>query len=313
MTKDYEATRTKKPRWLKVLIALIVGLALVIGGYFAWRTFVQSEDDDPQNNAELVETDPEPVIVQDSELQALISNWAEARNVSYAIAIEELDNAVDTNRLRAASYRAGEQMVPASVYKVFVAYAVLHEIEQGVYTLESVLRNDYTIQGCLEEMIVNSENECGRAIGFELGWQEINTFLSTQGFTGTDLYNYEPPSEDPVGDKYTTAADTTKLLKGLYDGSLLNDRHTSLLFDMMERQVWRERIAAGVPEGTRVISKPGWLEGVQTDTAIIYTPVNTYAITILSTENAPHRLSELSTLVYNYFAAGQVQPPPVAP
>ena len=310
MTQDYEQKRTKKPRWAKLLIVLLVALMLIIGGYFAWRTFIQSEDDNSQNSTELVETDPEPAVVQDSELQTLISNWAEAQSANYAIAIEELDNAVDNSQLRTASYHASEQMVPASVYKVFVAYAVLHEVEQGAYTLESVLRNDYTIKECLEEMIVNSDNDCGRAIGFELGWQEINALLAAQGFTDTDLYNYQPPSEDPVGDKYTTAADTTKLMKGLYDGSLLNAEHTALLFDMMERQVWRERIPAGLPEGTRVISKPGWLEGIQTETAIVYTPVNTYAITILSTENSPANLAELSALVYNYFATGQT---PVAP
>ncbi len=300
MVNKYKNSRHKRSRKRTVILLFVIILALIVGGYFAYRAFWPNSEQNlaPQNQPNQQEAPEVPATVQDNELESKIAAWAATQPGVYAVHVEELDNAVDANNLRTASYRASEQMVPASTYKVFVAYAVLREIEQGKYTLETTARNGKTIAANLEDMIVNSGNDSGRALGFLLGWRHINAMLADIGITDTDLYNYVEAHDEPVGDKYTTAADSGKLLKGIFNGSLLNETHKTLLLDLMERQVWRERIASGVPDGVVVATKPGWLEGVQSDIGIVYGPVSTYSISIYSTAASPAPLAELSRLVY---------------
>ena len=307
--------RSPSPR-KKIILSLLIVLLVVTGGFALYRIQHKADDSSDGTGSETqqqitADQTVKATQVTDSELTRLITDWAEARSANYAITIEELDNAVANNDLRTASYRGDAQMVPASTYKVFVAYAVLHEIEQGSYTLHTVTRNGQTIDTCLTAMIVESSNDCGRALGFLLGWKHINNLLAEQGMTHTDLYNYVEGNDEPVGDKHTTANDSAALLKGLYTGGLLNQDHTKLLLDLMKRQAWRERIAAGLPSGTEIASKPGWLDNIQSEIAIVYGPVSTYSISVYSTEASPAPLAELSTLVYNYFATGQDRP--VAP
>lgn len=236
---------------------------------------------------------PQPYI--DTALEGKIAAWAAKQTGTFSVSVREINGS-----LRSASYQQDKPMVPASTYKLFVAYAVLHEIEQGNYSLQSRTRTGATVEKCLEVMIVNSDNECGRALGFLLGWENINKFLQEQGFKNTDLNNYDTSGNLLASDKSSSARDESELLIRLEGRRLLNENHTMLLIDLMKRQVWKERIVAGLPAGITAASKPGWLAKVQTDAAIVYGAKSKYVLVILSDSSSPQPLAELSRLVYSY-------------
>jgi beta-lactamase class A len=68
----------------------------------------------------------------------------------------------------------------------------------------------------------------------------------------------------------------------------------------MKSQVWRERIPAGVPSGIAVADKPGWLDNVENDAAIVYGPKSTYTLVIMTTGNSTQPLADLSKQIYDY-------------
>ena len=241
----------------------------------------------------------------DNTLNNIIATWAGKYSFGSSVFVQELTGSSP----RSATYKATDSVVPASTYKIYVAYAILHGIEQGSYTLQTDTSDGNTIQTDLSNMILNSDNDAARTLGFLYGWQNIDALLKTQGATSTELNNYAPPSTDPVGDKRTTATDLATILRQLYQGKLLNESNTALLLNLMEQQQYRERIPAGVPSGVTVADKPGWLTGsddgttvVENDAAIVYGPKSTYILVITTNNNADTTpLADLSKSVYNYF------------
>jgi beta-lactamase class A len=236
-----------------------------------------------------------------SQLNQIITTWAGQQSFSSSVVIKQL-----TGGSQSTSYKADTSMVPASTYKIYVAYAILHGVEQGTYSLSTVTSDGNSIQTDLNNMILNSDNSAARTLGFLYGWKNINSLLQSQGINSTNLYNYVPPSTDPVGDKHTTANDLANTLSKLYNGQLLNSTNTQLLIGLMKQQHYRERIPSGVPSGIAVADKPGWLspadgvnEYVQNDAAIVYGPKSTYILTIVTTGSSTQALANLSKLIYN--------------
>lgn len=231
----------------------------------------------------------------DNVLQNKIRAWEASQSKDYRIAVREL-----TGQKRIASTHIFEKMPTASTYKLFVAYAVLHETEQGNLKLDRTLSSGDTVKSCIQKMIVLSDNPCGRSLGFLVGWESIEKLLESKGIKNTYLNNYDQNDQLLSAEKTSTAQAHSKFLQLLHKGELLNTTHTELLLDYMKKQQWRERIPAGVPEDITVADKPGFLPGMQNDAAIVYGPKSTYILVVLSSSNNPASLAEISSIIYDY-------------
>lgn len=302
------ARRTSNPKRqsnkLPVILAGVVVMLVV--GIGAWRASGHNKPQNASSSSVTAQPATNPVATSkpqnnDTQLQQIVQQWAAQQSVKTAVVVTEL-----TRTQRTASSDPTASMVPASTYKIYVAYAVLHAIEQGKYTLNSPLSDNNTIQTDLNAMILNSDNNAARTLGFLIGWQNINALLATQGITNTNLYNYVPPSTTPQGQKSTTAADLATILVRLNSGQLLNSAHTQLLLGLMKTQHYRQRVPAGVPRGVSVADKPGWLtvtegDGVnmQNDAAIVYGPKSTYVLVVLTNGTSISPLVTLSQAVYS--------------
>jgi len=239
----------------------------------------------------LPKEEPKP----DPGLTSLLKTWDDEHSESYAVYIQELNGSK-----RFAGLNENSKMIPASTYKLFVAYAIYHAAENNELNLQTKTRTGYTIQTCIDRMLVQSDNECAKALGFLYGWEKINNELKQIGISSTNLNNYNPGSENPVNEKATTAKDEAILIDKLQSNKLLNQAHTNELFGYLKKQIYKERIAAGVPKGITVATKPGWLDYVQADAGIVYGAKSTYIVVILSDETTPAPLATLSKQIYNY-------------
>jgi len=238
----------------------------------------------------------------DAGLAQIVNSWQQSHSFTASIVVQELSGS-----LRTAGSNASASMIPASTYKIYVAYAILHGIEQGSYSLGTVTSDGNTIQTDLNNMILNSDNDAARTLGFLYGWKNINALLQSQGMNNTDLYNYVPPSTQPVGDKHTTANDLATAVQKLYAVKLLNSTNTQLLISLMKQQHYRERIPAGVPSNIAVADKPGWLSPAdgesgytENDAGIVYGPKSTYLLVIMTNGSSTQPLATLSQQVYSY-------------
>lgn len=247
-------------------------------------------------------TSPPQTAVEDVQLKNIITAWSQKYSYATTVSVQEV-----TGPKRSANLRATDSIVTASTFKLYVAYGVLHGVEQGTYKLSGTASNGKSISTNLSNMILNSDNAAARTLGFMIGWPQLDNLLASQGMTHTDTNNYVGTSTAPVGDKKSTAEDLATFLRKLYAGELMNPTNTQLLINLLEKQNYRSGIPAGVPSGIAVADKPGWLtpadgiyEYVQNDAGIIYGPKSTYILVITTGARSMQSLANLSQQVYAY-------------
>ncbi|MBW3535279.1 MAG: class A beta-lactamase-related serine hydrolase [Gemmatimonadetes bacterium] len=68
----------------------------------------------------------------------------------------------------------------------------------------------------------------------------------------------------------TTARDLGVILGALASGRAASPPSSREMLAILERQEFREKIPAGVPAGTRVANKTGWITGIHHDAAVVF-------------------------------------------
>jgi beta-lactamase class A len=146
----------------------------------------------------------------------------------------------------------------------------------------------------MQKMILVSDNTCAWAILDLMGWNETQKQIDAAGFSYTKINN------SVGGYMKSTANDLAKLLKGLYNGTLLQSSSTDYLFKLMKHQIYRSGIPAGSP-GATVADKVGFLNSWNHDAAIVYAPHSTYVLVIMTTGADFTKIKELSNQIYNLY------------
>ncbi|HSX05050.1 MAG TPA: serine hydrolase [Candidatus Saccharimonadales bacterium] len=279
---------------------LIIGAALIGGaGYIAFHNTPAKQPTASQSSQKAVQpkaAKPAPPTAHtDAQLQQLVDNWASQQPFDSSVVVQELNG-----QLRTASRDADTPMTTASTYKIYVAYAVLHQVEQGTYAMQTTTRTGQTVQAALQKMILQSDNDSAEGLGFLVGWDKINQLAAAAGAVHTNINNYDSTGQPTNGNKLSTAADLATMVTKLQQGTLLNVADSAMLLGLMKSQVWRERIPAGVPSGIAVADKPGWLGNVENDAGIVFGPKSTYTLVIMTNDSTTRPLADLSKLVYSY-------------
>jgi beta-lactamase class A len=70
----------------------------------------------------------------------------------------------------------------------------------------------------------------------------------------------------------TTAHDLGALLFAIAEGRAASKASTRAMLDILGHQEFNEEIPAGLPPGTRVAHKTGWITGTLHDAALVYPP-----------------------------------------
>lgn len=219
-------------------------------------------------------------------LQALIQDFASSHRGSYYVVARELSGE------RAAYYNHHTSVVPASIFKVFLAYVALHKIEQGQLQF-STQTSAGSVEHCIQQMIVISTDKCAIAIMDHIGRAEIDAVIHAAGFGGTSLNN-------AAGEhKHSTANDIANILTGLHSGSLLSRTNSDYLLGLMRQQIYRRGIPAG-SAGAPVADKVGVLYSWTHDAGIVYAPKSTYVLVVMTANGGGYpAISELARSVYD--------------
>jgi beta-lactamase class A len=223
------------------------------------------------DNLTLEITDLAPVVAydkkysnSDKELASLVAGIASAKG-GYGISLMEIDG-------RSANANGDKQFVAASTYKLYVAYAVVREVEAGRMSWTDTV-SGRTVEKCFDDMIVVSDNNCPLAFGKQIGWQTINNLIHGLGISsGTRLGS---------GAMYTTPNDLAYFLYRLEKGSLLSAAGRDRLIAAMKRQSYTR---AGIPAGAggTVADKVGDVDGYLHDGAIVYGSKKTYVLVVMT-------------------------------
>lgn len=219
---------------------------------------------------------------------------------AYSVSVRELEGLQVT-----ASIRGQVAQEPVSVIKVFAAYAILDRIDRGLLSFSTPTRSGVTVGDCLRVMIHVSDNYCHWDLVALVGEQNLNNQFWAEGYTGTVYAGYRGDGTYFAA-KLATTDDLALLLARLHRGELLSPALTDHLITLLETQLWRSKLPAGVPVGVPVGNKTGsaWSAsgGYQSDAGIVSAPGGTYTIAVLGSDGATaNGVRDLGRIVYEHF------------
>jgi beta-lactamase class A len=269
-------------------ITLIFCVLLAITGVVFYKTrqvsapeptVVQKPIDNVAKNDEVSEITASRM----PQLQEAVDNWTRLQAAEYAVQV----NDVSSGQVLATHLGTNTYFM-ASIYKLYVVYVALLQVEKGSITLDEKLSTDYSVKECIDRAIRLSDSPCGEALLLRLGWNFTDESLKLLELTNTSFGSFT-----------TSVADTSTLLLRLANNKDLDDEHSKLILDAMAGQKYRSGLPTGMPDFT-VYDKVGFNETFNYhDVAIVKDPDNrSYVISVLSLNNgSPVPLAELGAIL----------------
>lgn len=214
----------------------------------------------------------------------------------------------------------------ASLIKIPIMGEVLRQAGQGVLSLEqrltvneedkvpfSILRelttgNSYSLRDVITLMIIQSDNTATNMLIDLAGMNNINEFIRNNGMNSTVLgrkmMDFNARAEGR--DNYTTALDMAKILEKIYMGELVSSGSSTLMMNILKRQLDNSMMRLFIPEDTVIAHKTGGLTGIEHDAGIVFTEVCDYIFCVLtwnsdSTYFSRETVGRISRIVYDYF------------
>lgn len=180
-----------------------------------------------------------------------------------------------------ATRNADRSFTSASLYKLFVAHAVLDRVDRGAVELtDTVPGTTLTVREALERMITWSDNVSGAALGQWLGWREVQAFAQARGFEST---TYDPDSgSDGIVVMATTPDDVADLLHRLRAGELLSGPSTELLLGFLADQQLDYALSTGLSPDVEFAHKTGLLVQVSHDAGLLRLNGHEYVVAVLT-------------------------------
>lgn len=221
---------------------------------------------------------------------------------------------------------------PASVYKMYVAMEVLHQISNGDYGLydEKIISKTHnvvdsikeiksdprpliqegdtlTINYLLDLMISRSDNTAANVLIDLTDRSNINKTMKKQGWDGSQvtrkflLRAHEDTKYKNAEDTETSALDAADFIYKMYKNELINPWVSLKLKNYLGAQLDKTKLAAGLPDDALFYHKTGWWNMFINDVGIVDDGETQYIIAIftpLPEEKAQPKLKKLAESVH---------------
>jgi beta-lactamase class A len=233
---------------------------------------------------------------EDASLQSALEQIIEVVGlagdfVTYTEVIEQVSFAVvdlTDGRREFAGVHPDNFIYPASVYKMYVAAAVLAQIEAGEYDLETkvVARapnvvdrrrevltdprpllaegDTVTVGYLLDLMITRSDNSAANIMIDLAKRPRIDSMLHGYGWHGSEVTRkflprqFEDPGYEEIRGTETNARHAAEFLLRMHDRTLVSPWVSMQLETLMGRQLDISKLRAGLPRNAMVYHKSGW-------------------------------------------------------
>jgi beta-lactamase class A len=244
--------------------------------------------------------------VVDGAVQRALEKFADIKLGPNQLAVTLVDLS-DPQRPAQASYRGGEQIYPASVIKLFYLVAAHRWMEDGKLQDTEELRRamrDMIVDSRNEATGYMVDLLTGTTSGPELGPKEmeewyykrnaVNRYFTSLGYTNINV-NRKPWCEGPYGREmqsvkmskpnhrnWLTTDATARLLTEIVTGQAISAKRSVEMMDLLQRNPSPDTgdkndqahayIAQGLPSGSKLWSKAGWMSEVRHDAAYVELP-----------------------------------------
>lgn len=218
------------------------------------------------------------------EYEDIINNYSGV----YALYVYRLSTGVSY------SYLADEPLQAASLIKLPTVVALLMEVEDHVYDLDSKPEGSTkTYRELIELMGKHSDNAAFIIVRNQIGDQRLQELYREMGLASTD-----------VAENMTTARDMGNLLRKIWEEKLLSTQHSDLILNSLKDTDFEQWIVKGVDTEVVVAHKYGRETGVVNDAGIVFMKGNPYVIVIMGDgvveREADRLLPVLSSLIYDF-------------
>jgi len=241
---------------------------------------------------------------------------------------------VDLTDGRRALLRNAEHVFPAaSSIKLAILLELYHQDEQaragarGKATLDDLytfdpkdLVEDSRVMGGLtpgatrvtnrdlaQFMVAVSDNTAANVLIDRVGKDNVNATLRGLGLTRTMLRRkmMDVAAARRGDENVATPHEMVQLLEAIYKGKILKAEATKEMIKQLST-LKSSYIPRELPDGVQVANKPGELEGVRTDSGIVFSADRPFAISVMTAyagdERAAERaISEIAREAYHYF------------
>jgi beta-lactamase class A len=205
------------------------------------------------------------------DLQSVVDAFVADQSVQFSVV------AVDLSSGARSTHLSDRQVLSASLYKLFVARELLRRLSAGELQRDAPAGDGEgrTIDQCLHDMIVVSDNPCGEAGLRIVGESALTAGLQRDGFVSTLL----------TSPQQTSADDVALFLQRARDGTLLgpgSGAESAELYQLLREQQVNDRLPTGLPPGTPIAHKTGDRRQWAHDAGVITTPRGEVLLVVLS-------------------------------
>ena len=214
----------------------------------------------------------------------------------------------------AGSIRPDQDLLLGTSFKSIVDGSP-YSLDAGVDSDSSVfgrVGQRVPLQWLMERMIVRSSNLATNTLIEVLDAKRVDATARSLGTTRMKvLRGVEDGKAFQQGlNNQTSARDLAVLLEAIETGKAASKESCQQMIDILARQEFNDEIPAGLPRGTRVAHKTGWITGVTHDAAIVYPPGRKPYVLVVLTKGIPDRpvaqrlIADISRLVWETVVAG---------
>src|SRR5881392_551693 len=156
-------------------------------------------------------------------------------------------------------------------------------------------------------MVTVSDNAAANVLIDRVGKDNVNAMLRSLGLSKTMLRRkmMDVAAARRGEENVATPQEMVRLLEAIHKGKVLNKQSTTELVKQLST-VKQSYIPRYLPEGVQVANKPGELEGVRTDSGIVFAQNRPFAMSVMTAYDrdekaAEHDISEVALEAYRYF------------
>ena len=168
-----------------------------------------------------------------------------------------------------------------------------------------------SVRELIEHMIIHSSNLATNTLIALVGAAHADSTAHALGATRMRVLRgvEDQKAYDRGLNNTTTAGDLAALMLAIERGQAASRGSCATMRDIMLREVYSGEIPAGLPPGTPVAQKTGWITATLHDAAIVYPPGRTPYVLVVLTSNIPDEkvagslIADVSRLVWEYTSA----------
>ena len=157
-------------------------------------------------------------------------------------------------------------------------------------------------------MIAVSDNAATNVLIDRVGMQNVNAMLRNFGLTKTMLRRkmMDIAAAKRGDENVSTPQEMARLLETIHKGKALSTELTAGFIKQLKALKKDSYLSYELPPGVEIADKPGSLDGVRTDSGIIFAKNRPFAISVMTAYDrderaAEHAISEVALEAFRYF------------